>query len=700
LAVLRRARNAIDLRRVRSGAFVERARLHDLVEATLDVNTSMGVEETKAAVLAAAGTLLRSPEVSLTALPPEGDGMWAPISVDERTLWLGVAGRSPSEPFDPGDRAVLDALASVGSVALSNAQLYGEVQRQRDHLSTITGSLGEGVCAISESGEVTFMNPAGATMLGWDTIVPASGAEGALLAAGETPRFLLDPAMRAMSLRRNITIHDTRFDRADGSHFPVTVTASPVVGGVSPGAVIVFRDTSERRAFEEQLARHAFQDALTGLANRRLLLDHLDHALLQADRTGSQVAVLFCDVDRFKLVNDSLGHQVGDELLRVIGERLRRAVRAGDTLSRFGGDEFVILLEGIYTHDDAIVVVDGLLDALRDPVRLSGGHELVASMSIGVALSEYGKSRDDLLHDADVAMYRAKERGRGGQYALFDGGVMGGRSVRRLDLDTALRNAVERDEIEVLYQPLVSLADRRIVGAEALVRWNHPEHGLLLPAQFIQLAEENGTILPIGRTVFEQACLQAKAWEKAHGIPLQVGVNLSARQFLQDGLAEEIASVIQATAVDPSQMCLEITESLAMDDVELTSAILHELHALGVRVAIDDFGTGHSSLGYLARFPIDVVKIDQSFVRDIDRDQIKAAIVSAVVALSQAIGSATVVEGVETVAQLEELKNLGCEVAQGFYFARPVSAASFDKLLLANANPTPDLRVVRGALAG
>ena len=380
-------------------------------------------------------------------------------------LWLGVSGRSRTEPFDDADQTLLEALAAVGSIALAKTNLLDEWQQQKDKLSVITSSLGEGVCAITEAGEITFLNPAGASMLGWYTIGAGGSASednAPILPANETPRFLLDPAMRAIALRRNVTSYDTRFDRPDGSHFPVTMTASPVVGDSSPsGAVIVFRDTSERKAFEEQLARHAFQDALTGLANRRLLLDHLDHALLQADRTGSQVAVLFCDIDRFKVVNDNLGHQVGDELLRVIGDRLRRAVRPGDTLSRFGGDEFVILLEGVISPDDAIEVVNSVLDALHDPVVLSAGHEVVATMSIGVALSEYGKSRDDLLHDADVAMYRAKDRGRGGQFALFDVDRMGGRSVGRLDLDTALHHVVERGEVEIHYQPLVSLADRQ-----------------------------------------------------------------------------------------------------------------------------------------------------------------------------------------------------------------------------------------------
>jgi diguanylate cyclase (GGDEF)-like protein/PAS domain S-box-containing protein len=676
------------------------SRLRVLFEATLDVHHSMGTDATRAAVLSAAGSLLGSPQVTLTTEQPAGAGISAPMQVAGETLWLGVSGREGTEAFDDADRTLLLALASVGAIALSNADLYGRVQQEKDKLEAITSSLGEGVCAISEAGEITFMNPSGAGMLGWYRRGVGID-EGAVLPASETPDFLLEPALRAITLRRDVTSYDTRFKRLDGSPFPVTLTASPVGGGASPtGAVIVFRDTSERQAFEEQLARHAFQDALTGLANRRLFLDHLDHALLQADRTGSQVAVLFCDIDRFKVVNDNLGHQVGDELLRVIGDRLRRAVRAGDTLSRFGGDEFVILLEGITSADDASHVANAVLNTLRDPITLSAGHEVVATMSIGVALSEHGKSRNELLRDADVAMYRVKERGRGGQFAMTDSDRVGARSPGWLDLDTELHHITERGEVEIHYQPLVSLDDRRIVGAEALVRWNHPDHGILMPAQFIKVAEDNGTILPIGRMVLEQACRQAKTWHEESGVALQIGVNLSARQFQQAALVDDVERVVRATAIDPSQLCLEITESLAMDDVDLTSSILTNLHSLGVRVAIDDFGTGHSSLGYLARFPIDVVKIDQSFVRDIDGDPVKSAIVSAAVALSRAIGSMTVVEGVETQAQFEELKSLGCDAAQGYYFARPVSAAAFGKMLAASLSSPPDLSIVHSARAG
>jgi diguanylate cyclase (GGDEF)-like protein/PAS domain S-box-containing protein len=677
----------------------DRARLRGLFGATLDVNRSMGIDETRAAVLGSAGTLLHSADVTLTEERPDRRVLAEPMQVADRTLWLGVAPGDRMEAFDEADRALLQALASVGAVALANAELYAEVRRQRERLSVITGSLGEGVCAVSEDGRITFLNPAGAGMLGWDGV--ETNGKGALVPGTDAPDFLREPALRAIALGRNVTSYDSLFARRDGSHFPVAMTASPVLGApAAAGAVIVFRDTSERKAFEDQLARHAFQDALTGLANRRLLLDHLDHALLQANRTRSTVALLFCDIDRFKVVNDNLGHQLGDELLRVIAERLRRAVRPGDTLSRFGGDEFVVLLEGVASPDEAGDVAGAILESLRDPITLRDGHEVMATVSIGIALSDEDTSRDDLLQNADMAMYRAKERGRGGQFTLFDIDRVGVGSFNPLDLDTALRHVVDRGEIEVHYQPLVSLADRRVVGAEALVRWNHPEHGILLPAHFVKLAEDNGTIVPIDGLVLEQACRQAQIWQQEFGVTLQIAVNVSARQFQHAHLADEVAGVLQATGLDPGQLCLEITEGLAMDDIDLTSNILATLHALGVLVAIDDFGTGHSSLGSLARFPIDVVKIAPGFVRGIEHDPVKGAIVSAVVALSSAIGSATVVEGVETLPQLQELERLGCDVAQGYYFARPVSAAAFGRMLAASVSSPPELHVVRGERAG
>jgi diguanylate cyclase (GGDEF)-like protein/PAS domain S-box-containing protein len=676
----------------------DRARLRGLFGATLEVHRAKGIDETRTTLLASAETLLRAPEVTLTDERPDRPALAEPMQVADRTLWLGAAGRRGTEPpFDDADRALLAALASVGAVALANAERHADVRQHREALSEITRSLGEGVCAVSEDGRITFLNRAGATMLGW--YGQGTDDDGPL--ETEAPDFLREPALRAMALGRNVSSDDTLFLRLDGSHFPVTMTASPVVGGpASAGAVIVFRDTSERKAFEEQLARHAFQDALTGLANRRLLLDHLDHALLQANRTGGTVAVLFCDIDRFKVVNDNLGHQLGDDLLRVIAERLRRAVRPGDTLSRFGGDEFVVILEGVASAEEAGEVATAILEALRDPIALRAGREVVATVSIGIALSEQGTSRDDLLQNADMAMYRAKERGRGGQFTFFDVDRMGVSSLNRLDLDTALHHVVDRGEIEVHYQPLVSLTDRRIVGAEALVRWNHPDHGILLPAHFVKLAEDNGTIVPIDGLVMEQACRQAQTWQKEFGVTLQIAVNVSARQFQRAHLGDEVAGVLQATGLDPAQLCLEVTEGLAMEDIDLTSSVLTALHDLGVQVAIDDFGTGHSSLSTLARFPIDVLKIDPSFVRGIEHDPVKPAIVSAVVALSRAIGSATVVEGVETLPQLQELERLGCDVAQGYYFARPVSAAAFSTMLTASVSSPPELHVVRGERAG
>ncbi|MGH9028307.1 MAG: putative bifunctional diguanylate cyclase/phosphodiesterase, partial [Acidimicrobiales bacterium] len=648
--------------------------------------------------------LLRCSDAVVTDLQPgiEGSGdttaLRTVVAIPDRRLELTVAGRSRTEPFDSTDKGLLDALGAVGATALSNASLYEESRFQRRRLAAITSSLGEGVCAVSRSGHITFMNPAASTMLGHATVDDLGEHEltPGLDIGPSAPSYILAPAMRSIANCDTITSYDTRFQRAEGSFFHVAFTVSPIFDSDRPsseeqlggeqrepsGAVLVFRDITERKMLEEQLARHAFHDALTGLPNRRLFLDHLEHALRRSKRSNEQHAVLFADVDRFKLINDSLGHHAGDQLLIAIGEKLRQALRPGDVLARFGGDEFTVLLEGVDSIDDPINVAQRILDNVLEPISLPDGHEVVATMSIGIAITTSDKTRDDVLHDADVAMYQAKAKGRGGHFEVFDIEAMGVRSAERIELESALRRALDRDELEVYYQPLFSMEDRRVVSVEALVRWNHPTRGLLGPDQFIELAEDTGLILRLGRTVMEKACRQIKAWRDEFGVSLSVGLNLSPRQFQQAGLVEELEDVVRSTDVDPSQLLFEITESLAADRAQQTIEILMRLKGLGCQVAIDDFGTGYSALGYLADFPIDVVKVDRSFIDGVDVDPVKSAIVSAVVTLSRAIGTMTVVEGVETESQVEHLHSLGCDVAQGFHFARPMSAEQFESRFL------------------
>jgi diguanylate cyclase (GGDEF)-like protein len=445
-----------------------------------------------------------------------------------------------------------------------------------------------------------------------------------------------------------------------------------------------------RRAAE--LARMAFHDSLTGLPNRTLLLDRLEHALLRGNRHQRPVAVLFVDLDNFKLVNDSLGHDAGDILLQRVSERLQSAMRAGDTLARFGGDEFIVLLEEPADALEALAVADRLAGVLRPPIDVEG-RSMVVEVSIGVAMS--GSSHDrpaDLLRDADLALYRAKTGGKA-RSALFEPGLATA-AVQRMDLENDLRRALEREEFCLHYQPIVDLVAGGLVGWEALVRWQHPDRGLVPPDDFIHIAEETGLIVPLGQWVLEEACRQAGIWQdQTDGRELSMSVNLSGRQFQQPSLVNDVQRALAEAGLEPRALKLEITESVVMQDVDLASATLDALAALGVRVAIDDFGTGYSSLAYLKRFPIETLKIDRSFVSGIVDDPQDAAIVRSVIALADALNLTVTAEGIETSAQRMRLVELGCDLGQGYLFGRPLPADLTNALLTSSRAERPVIRL-------
>jgi len=462
----------------------------------------------------------------------------------------------------------------------------------------------------------------------------------------------------------------------------VAITTVPVVvDGRIEGVYGIAKDVTGRTALEYQLAHQAIHDSLTGLPNRALFLDRLAHALARATRHHEAAAVLSLDLDRFKVINDSLGHEAGDLLLIAVAHALARCMRPEDTAARLGGDEFAVLLERAADANDAVRVAERITGALRAAIDLAG-QEVFVSASIGIALSSI--ERDDpvlLLRDAETAMYRAKAGGKA-RYEVFDQG-MGARAMERLELEAGLRHALERGEFVVYYQPKVALATGRIEGLEALVRWQHPGRGLIPPGEFIPMAEEIGLIRPLGRWVLEEACRQAQCWRERYprGASLGVSVNLAAPQFQQVHLAEDIAQVLRTSGLPPHLLQLEITESVIMDDLPATLATLRRLKELGVRLAIDDFGTGYSSLSYLKRFPVDTLKIDKAFVAGLGADPEDTAIVQAVVGLAHTLGLQVTAEGVETPEQVRQLSAFGCTLAQGYYFARPMSLEALDALL-------------------
>jgi diguanylate cyclase (GGDEF)-like protein len=497
-------------------------------------------------------------------------------------------------------------------------------------------------------------------------------------------RFQMSRLFRATGVRSGVAVP---IEGPDGP-FGVLGAQSRTLRSFSSGDVNflqalanVLADAIERQATEDRIRHQALHDPLTGLPNRALFLDRLEHALSLLPRRQSQAAVLFLDLDRFKLVNDSLGHQVGDELLAATAPRLKQAVRASDTVARFGGDEFGILLEDISDEHMAIEMAERIAAVFTRPFILAGSEHFVTT-SIGIALARGGEVASELIRDADAAMYRAKERGSA-RYELFDE-AMRDRALIRLRIENDLRRALERDELELEYQPLVRVGTGEIVSAEALLRWNHPQRGRIGPDEFIHVAEEDGLIDPIGQWVLERACRQTAAWHRMRpdSAPLGISVNLSALQFAKRGLPESIADVLRLTGLDPACLSLEITESVIVRDAEAAAAAMHQLKAVGVRISLDDFGTGYSSLNYLTRLPIDALKIDRSFVDGLGSEPRDTAITEAIVAMSKALSLQVIGEGVETPEQAAELTKLGCDLAQGFYFSCPMPAARLSSLLM------------------
>jgi diguanylate cyclase (GGDEF)-like protein/PAS domain S-box-containing protein len=509
----------------------------------------------------------------------------------------------------------------------------------------------------------------------------------------------------------SVTLHraETRLMRSDGRVMWAIHTSSAVrsAEGRFLYSTDQVMDVTEQRETAERLAHQALHDPLTGLPNRVLFLDRLGHALERTERTGLQVAVLFLDLDRFKVVNDSLGHGAGDQLLVEVAHRLRTVVRPLDTVARFGGDEFTILLEDVPDEGQATTIAERIGVSISEPFDLSDS-EVFVNTSIGIALgSGAAQSSEGLVRDADAAMYRAKEKGRA-RYEVFDDRVRA-TVVERLSLESALHRALARGEFQLNYQPEVDLRTGKVVAVEALLRWRSQERGLLRPGQFISVAEETGLIVPIGSWALREACHQAKRWrdlqrsqatlDLANSEPLPmptVWVNLSARQLAHPGLVDSVAEALAESRCDPGSICLEITESVLMGDAGSTIETLEALRDLGVRLGVDDFGTGYSSLVYLKRFPVDLLKIDRTFTDGLGREPDDTAIVTAVVGLAHSLGLTAVAEGVETADQVAALRTLGCDVGQGFFFSDPLSATEIDALwgaqLLGGFAPVVDLR--------
>jgi diguanylate cyclase (GGDEF)-like protein/PAS domain S-box-containing protein len=567
---------------------------------------------------------------------------------------------------------------------IERAMITEALFEEKERAQVTLNSIGDAVICIDVTGKVTYLNTAGENLTGWSRDEAAGHPieEVFRIIDASTRETTQNPMTEAIRQDKTVSLTpNCVLLQRNGSEAAIEDSAAPIHDrrGQVTGAVMVFHDVSSARALSLRMSYLAQHDSLTDLPNRTLLNDRLNRAIVLAERHRQRLAVLFLDVDRFKHINDSLGHVIGDRLLQSLAQRLLTCVRNSDTVSRQGGDEFVILLSEVTHAADAAVSAEKLLLALSEPHRIDQ-HDLEVTVSIGIATyPDDGTDAETLIKRADFAMYHAKDSGRN-NYQFFEP-KMNVRAVERQCLENELRHAMERQEFALHYQPKMNLHTGAISGIEALIRWHHPQRGLVLPAQFIPIAEECGFIVPIGRWVLRESCQQAKLWQDA-GLPAtRMAVNISTVELRAKDFLTGLRDILLETGLDPIHLELELTETFLMQDAASTAAVLRAINEVGVRLALDDFGTGYSSLSHLKRFPIGTLKIDQSFVRDVTTDADDASIVSAVINMGKSLHMRVVAEGVETSRQLAFLREQNCPEGQGYYFSPPVTAGEFTKYL-------------------
>jgi diguanylate cyclase (GGDEF)-like protein/PAS domain S-box-containing protein len=613
-----------------------------------------------------------APRVPLVVLTGRDDAALAAKAIREGAQDYLIKGQIET-------RGLMRALRYAVERKTMEEALFLEKERAQVTLNCIA----DAVVCMDSSGKITFLNLAAEAMTGWSRLEAAGRpiADTFHILEAMTREPVLMPT--EMSVGWNSTMYlppNCILVRRDGSNIPIENSVAPIHdrAGQASGAVVVIRDVSAAQAMALQITHAAEHDYLTGLPNRMLLNDRVGQAIALSPRHGNQVAVLFLDLDGFKHINDSLGHPIGDRLLQSIAERLEGCVRASDTVSRQGGDEFVVLLSEVLHSEDAAITAGRMLQAVAEP-HFIDQHELHVTTSIGVSVyPDDGSDAETLVKNADTAMYQAKENGR--QSYQFFKPEMNVRAVERQSIEESLRRALNRQEFTLHYQPKVDLLTGCITGAEALLRWTHSTRGPIPPAQFIPIAEDCGLILRLGAWVLREACQQARAWIAAGLPPTIIAVNVSAMEFRDGNFLESLFGILRETGMDPRFLELELTESVLMKHAESTVAILQELREHGVRVAVDDFGTGYSSLSYLRRFPLDTLKIDQSFVRQVSAGD-DTAIVTAVIGMARNLKLRVIAEGVETPEELAFLRAHHCDEAQGYYFERPMTSDQFALIL-------------------